>query len=111
MIAYCGINCDTCSIYAAANDPEKAEILARQWRDNGWGPALPEWFRCQGCNGPEDKLWSEDCSIRACGKARELDNCSLCQDFPCVKILAFEAEGGHHGQAVAVLRELARSRE
>jgi hypothetical protein len=106
MTACCGIDCTDCPIFMAAQDHDKARALAASWRENGYGDAVPEWFRCQGCRGPDELVWSEDCVLRSCCKGKALECCDACVEFPCCKIRAFESEGGHHGDAVAKLREM-----
>ncbi len=106
MTACCGMDCSNCPIFMAAQDHDKALALAASWRENGYGDAVPEWFRCQGCRGPDELVWSEDCVMRSCCKEKAVENCSICAEFPCRRILSFESEGGHHGDAVARLREM-----
>ena len=108
MIAPCGIICTDCSIYQAALDRQKAEELTRRWQEQGRKDARPEWFKCKGCHGDDELVWSEDCKIReCCKKDRKLENCSLCGQFPCDLILEFENDAyAHHKAAVARLRSM-----
>lgn len=107
MLSCCGMVCTECGIYKAAHDPKVAEEEAGRWRSWGHADAKPEWFQCQGCHGPDEVVWSGDCAIRACAKARKLGNCSECDDFPCEKVTAFETDGHeHHRAAIARLRSL-----
>ena len=112
MIAPCGIDCDSCPILKAVNDTEFAEKLAADWRKSGHPKAEAGWFKCQGCRGDDTLVWGEDCAIRKCClKERQLENCSLCQDFPCKLITDFETDGAtHHKAAVANLRQFRATR-
>ncbi len=108
MIAPCGIDCAECSIYRAANSPAEAAKLAERWRNAGHEQALPAWFRCQGCRGAAELLWSGDCQIRqCCSSERRQEDCSLCDAFPCEKVITFEDDGDRNHQ-VAVQRLRAR---
>ncbi len=113
MIAACGLNCDECQIRKAANDREYAEQLAAQWRQSGNQEAAADWFKCQGCRGTDELVWSDNCKIRQCCiKTKELENCSYCGQFPCSFVEKFEKDGyAHHAKAVQHLRELKSSRE
>ena len=107
-LAPCGIDCAACNTRRAANDAQFAEQLAAKWRQSGQPKATADWFKCQGCRGPSELVWSEGCAIRACciGQ-RHLDNCGQCEGFPCDHITRFETDGyKHHAQAVKRLREM-----
>ena len=107
-LAPCGIDYRDCGIRKAACDPLEGEREAERWRKRGHEDASAEWFKCQGCHGPTEFVWSSKCTIRPCAKERGLSNCSQCSDFPCEQILAFEGDGSpHHCRAVGRLRELA----
>ena len=107
MLAPCGLTCTDCEIYTAAQDPKKAEELAIEWQKFDKN-AKPEWFKCRGCHGEDELVWDGGCDIRECCiKIKKLDNCSLCDDFPCEHILNFENdEHDHHTAAVANLRKI-----
>jgi hypothetical protein len=77
-LAPCGLDCDAC--------PQKPKD-------------------CDGCHADSDHLWHADCKIRVCCKfERKLDNCSLCQAFPCQTISAFGSDKWpHHRAAVEKL--------
>ena len=110
MIAPCGLNCTDCAIYRAALDRAEAEELARKWREGGRKNAEADWFKCRGCHGDDRYVWSGDCKIRQCCKQeKRFENCSLCSEFPCRRLLEFEADGREsHREAVNHLRKLTR---
>ena len=80
-IAPCGIDCDAC-------------------------PLKPK--DCDGCHAQSDHLWHADCEKRVCClQKKKLDNCSLCDEFPCPRIIAFENDKwAYHKAGVARLRSL-----
>ena len=108
LIAACGLDCGNCLIQKAANDRAFAEKLAAEWRQSGRPQATADWFRCQGCHGPEDLIWTRDCKMRSCCiKTKKLANCSQCGEFPCSLIDQFEHDGqSRHAKAVRYLKEL-----
>jgi len=108
MISACGMNCATCGIYKAAHDPAVAKKEAARWRKRGHKDAKAEWFKCKGCHGPKELVWSGKCDIRECCiEKKGLANCSLCGKFPCGKITKFENDGHkHHKQAIGNLRKM-----
>jgi hypothetical protein len=107
MVAPCGIDCATCQIFIAANDPQQAERLAESWRAGGRPQSKAEWFQCQGCRGDEAKLWSEDCLIRkCCMDEKGLESCSQCEDFPCETLERWTARPEHHAAAFKRLKEM-----
>ena len=108
MLAPCGLICTDCSIYKAATNKAAAEELAEQWRIAGHKNAASDWFKCRGCFGDDKLIWSDDCRIRKCClKIKRLDNCSLCDEFPCEIIIKFENDPfPHHKEAVANLRKM-----
>ena len=108
LLAPCGIICTDCAIYKAAKDKEMAEKLAERWRSAGHKNATPDRFECRGCFGNEKFLWTDDCRIRKCClKIKRLNNCSLCDEFPCELISKFENDPfPHHKNAVANLRRI-----
>jgi hypothetical protein len=112
MISSCGLDCEACPIFKAANDPHFAEELASEWRNAGHPKAQAGWFKCQGCHGDDALVWSEDCAIRKCCRHdRKLENCSFCPEFPCELLSRFESDGlAHHRAAVENLRRMKKER-
>ena len=108
MISACGLDCDACPIFKAANDSRFAETLAAQWREAGQPEAVADWFKCQGCHGDDSLVWTEDCAIRKCCiQDHKFENCSMCKDFPCKLLLDFESDGlATHRAAVEHLKTM-----
>ncbi len=58
-------------------------------------------FVCKGCLGPLNVHWSPDCAMMLCAREKALKHCLECEDFPCVLIEKFAADGmEHHRRAV-----------
>lgn len=112
MISPCGMDCDACPIFKAANDKKFAEKLAAGWRNTGHPKAEANWLTCQGCHGDDSLVWGEDCAVRNCSlKEKKLDNCSFCPDFPCTLLIDFELDGADdHRVAVERLRTMRTER-
>ena len=106
LIAVCGLNCASCFMYYERDqsDPD----VQREIRET------IKWFReernlelprkdlvCKGCLGPLNVHWSHDCEMMMCAREKGLKHCLECEDFPCVLIEKFAADGiEHHRRAV-----------
>ena len=106
MMGFCGINCGECEIRRAANDREFAEKLIEIWKESD--PDVNEsWLKCQGCKGPGDICWGNDCAIRICAMEKGVDHCGQCAGFKCILINRFEADKHlHHTKAVKKLETM-----
>jgi hypothetical protein len=83
-LAPCGLDCDAC--------PQKPQ-------------------HCDGCHATSNHLWHADCAIRVCCLGKGLDNCSLCDQFPCERVSSFGSDKwAHHRAAVARLYQLQAER-
>ncbi len=107
MIACCGLDCSTCGIRLAENDPERAGRLTREFRANGFTDAQPEWFRCDSCRGDRSKHWSENCWIlKCCVDDRGLKYCSQCEDFACARLEEWAEKNDRYRKALNRLIEM-----
>ena len=105
MLAPCGLNCETCDIHLAPNDPELQKMLVEYFIKIGHQDAKPEWFHCAGCQGDRKDHWSPDCEImKCCVDENKLQNCSLCSDFVCKKLEKWAKGFEHHQQAIEKLQ-------
>lgn len=86
---YCGLYCGACEIMKACQKELSASVKAR-WED------LPEQFSknigeaelvCRGCKTDTVFEGCRKCSIRACAKAKNVESCTLCADYPCPLVL------------------------
>lgn len=84
MIGICGDNCNYCPRYVATQNggPKELEEVKELWvrlglRDPDFPP---QDMACFGCS-PENKCaYSE---IRVCVYGKGIENCGLCQAYPC----------------------------
>jgi len=109
-ISVCGLNCAKCDMYEASHGNEKVRDEIVQWFKEKRNKTLqPEQIRCEGCRGPLDAHWSEDCRMLSCATQRGLQYCFQCSDFPCTKLKDFCSDGvAHHKRTV---ENLARMKE
>jgi hypothetical protein len=118
MMAACGLDCGTCEIRLAPEDPAAARTVVDWFRRQGWlaggegmAEAVARKMYCTGCHGDRDVHWSPDCWILACCvDERGLDNCSACADFPCERLVEWAGQSEAYGAALARLRALRAAR-
>lgn len=112
-ISYCGLNCARCDLYLVPNEKNAAKSVLSWFKSKGWvskNVKLEEFMlktgrQCEGCRGPKDKSWSNDCRIRSCAQSKQLEYCFLCIDFPCKILKDFANDGAaHHKQTVENLK-------
>ena len=95
MIAYCGLDCQSCPIHLATCEPDEfkrqemrisiAQICSEQYGMN----LLPEEVNdCDGCRSNTERLFSGclRCDIRSCAMDRKLENCAYCGKYVCSKL-------------------------
>jgi hypothetical protein len=89
IIAYCGINCSGCPALVATrqNDFAAKEQLALTWSTEKY-PLTPEEMSCDGCLAMDERLvkFCMDCTTRQCARAKAVENCAYCDEFPCDKL-------------------------
>lgn len=89
LTAPCGLACFTCDLYEDNLTVELAEMIHTKM-------GVPkEDIPCKGCrlqDGKHYHLKAEGCATLDCVKARKVENCSECGDFPC-SLLAPLADG------------------
>ena len=98
MIAYCGLTCDTCPIYLATIEQDKAQQQTMRASiallcTETYGMALQpgDINDCDGCTANTGRLFSGciNCGIRVCAIQQHLENCAHCNEFACVKLSTF----------------------
>lgn len=88
LIAPCGIDCATCSVYIATqnNDTAARIKLAEQFKANHDKDIDPETIVCDGCSSADRHLgFCSVCQIRTCAFDRGFQTCAECLDLPCAK--------------------------
>ena len=91
LIAYCGINCTTCSLYIATVNKDaslKMELATK------WGQMYKKTFKiedmeCLGCKSEKVFMLCKKCDIKSCNENKGLEICSKCGNYPCSRIDKF----------------------
>jgi hypothetical protein len=88
------------------NEKKRGEILA--WFKQERNKILkPEQITCEGCRGPINAHWSEDCKMMLCAKKKGIQYCFQCGEFPCGILNAFASDGAaHHKKTVENLHRM-----
>lgn len=106
MIAYCGLDCETCDAYVATvtNDDTLREKTAKLWSELNQTTILPEWINCEGCrtDGIKTVFCEQQCEIRKCAAEKQMDTCGDCEKLHSCQTLA--AITAHTPQALENLR-------
>jgi hypothetical protein len=89
IIGVCGDNCSFCPRYLASRkgDAKELEKVKELWarlglRDHSFPT---QDMVCYGCRPENNCAYSE---VRACAYGKGIDNCGLCQEYPCALLLA-----------------------
>ncbi|HXE98534.1 MAG TPA: DUF3795 domain-containing protein [Dongiaceae bacterium] len=84
VIGICGDNCSFCPRYLASQngDVKELENVKELWVRLGLrDPDFPaQDMACSGCSPENNCAYSE---VRACAYEKGIDNCGLCQVYPC----------------------------
>lgn len=95
MIAYCGLECESCPIHLATLEKDifhKAEMrvmIAEELSKIYGTTPKPEIITdCDGCKVSNGRLFTgcTDCEIRNCAIMKNLINCAYCSDYLCDKL-------------------------
>ena len=82
MIAYCGLDCETCDAYLATIHDDQAlrEKTAKLWAELNHAPILPEHINCEGCrvDGVKTVYCENLCGIRQCALKKGVTTCGTC---------------------------------
>jgi len=81
LTAPCGLDCFNCAMYRASLDEETRKKVAKAMN-------LPlEKAQCKGCRDEEGTIgflgMTEPCRAYKCSRAKGVEFCSDCADFPC----------------------------
>jgi hypothetical protein len=81
LTAPCGLDCFNCEIYEGNITEEMKKQFALKIRKD------PEEVPCKGCRVENGcKHLGQPCETLKCIKAKELEFCFQCEEFPCVKL-------------------------
>ena len=85
MIAYCGLDCETCDAYLATLHDDQAlrEKTAKLWTELNQVQILPEQICCEGCRADGRKtVYCESlCGIRRCALKKGVTTCGDCPEM------------------------------
>jgi hypothetical protein len=95
QIAYCGLDCSACPIHVATLEPDTGKqydmrvSIAHECFVHYGMNLLPEEVNdCDGCVANTGRLFSscQNCEIRKCASAKELESCAFCSEYACDKL-------------------------
>ena len=98
MIAYCGLNCDSCPIHLATLEEDKSSqkkmrvSIARLCSEQYGINLKPEDITdCDGCRADTGRMFSgcRNCEIRKCASQKNLESCAYCPEYACDKLKEF----------------------
>ena len=82
LIAYCGLDCETCEARLAtiANDNALRAKVAERWTELNGVEITPEMIHCVGCrvDGVKTPYCESLCPIRQCALGRQHTTCGGC---------------------------------
>ena len=85
LIAYCGLNCETCEARMATvnNDDALRKKVAKLWSELNGVEITPEMINCVGCriDGVKTPYCESLCPIRQCAMSRGLETCGGCGEM------------------------------
>ncbi|MBR5366481.1 MAG: DUF3795 domain-containing protein [Clostridiales bacterium] len=84
LIAYCGLDCETCEARIATVNRDEAlrEKVARHWSELNHVTITPDMIHCVGCrvDGVKTPYCASLCPIRQCALAKKVETCGACAD-------------------------------
>ena len=96
-VSYCGLSCETCPIYVATRESDKdkqakmrAEIADMCTKHYGVNYEAKDINDCDGCrSGGHLFFGCDDCRIRNCAIARDIETCAQCHEYICAELEGF----------------------
>ncbi len=96
-LSYCGLSCETCPIYVAARESDRdkqtkmrSEIADMCTKHYGVSYQANDINDCDGCRaGARLFFGCDDCHIRNCAIARNIETCAQCHEYACEELEAF----------------------
>lgn len=92
LIAYCGLNCETCDARKATlnNDDELRKKTAKLWSQLNNTEITTEMINCTGCReeGVKTPFCNAMCPIRKCARERNVNTCGDCGEMEQCEILS-----------------------
>lgn len=93
MIAHCGLICSNCPTFLATknNDDVARQKTAILYAEKYGFDLKPEDINCDGCLtvGGRQISFCQTCDIKQCCNSSRLENCALCDEQQCEKLIKF----------------------
>ena len=91
LIAFCGLDCETCEarIATLADDDALRKKVAKLWSELNGAEITPEMINCVGCrvNGVKTPYCDVLCPIRQCALLKKVETCGDCSGMAaCEKV-------------------------
>ena len=91
LIAFCGLDCETCEARLATirNDEELRIKTARRWSELNGVEITPDMINCEGCrtDGVKTPYCGFMCQIRQCALGKNVSTCGDCPEMEtCEKV-------------------------
>ena len=66
-----------------------------------------ESMGCKGCVNIEKPFWGDACPVKSCCEGKGLENCGMCEAFPCelLNSFAYDKEHGDDGKRITQCRK------
>lgn len=107
MRAYCGLDCMVCGAFIATRDNNDTlrKKTAMAWSKLFSTSFLPSEINCMGCHSEKLQFGHcSTCTIRKCAREKELENCAVCNEYPCDRLKAFMETAPEAKEALEQLR-------
>lgn len=95
MLAFCGLDCESCPIHLATIEQDKSRqyemkvTIAKKCNAIYAMDLKPESITdCDGCRMIDGRLFSGclNCEIRKCAQEKNIASCAFCFDYACPKL-------------------------
>jgi hypothetical protein len=114
MIAVCGLDCESCDIRTAPDDPEAAKRLVAWFKKEGWlketegiEEICERSMYCRGCRGDRSVHWTPDCPVLiCCVDEKGVEFCYQCDDFPCDQLTKWADQSEQHSHGLNRLKTM-----
>ena len=114
MMAACGLDCGSCEIRTAPNEPDAAQCLVAWFKKEGWlkedegiNEVIERRMYCRGCRGDRSVHWSSDCWIlKCCIDDKGHKFCYECSMFPCERLSEWAKQSDDYSQALRRLKKM-----
>jgi len=91
--SYCGLYCGACPALVGTARGQAAELAKEE-------KMTVEDVSCAGCKSDVTAVYCRDCDLRACARARGVEFCFDCGDYPCVQLTGFRRDKSPHHSVI-----------